>query len=804
MVAGGLLAAIRARVAARGMTFTALARASGVQPGNLRRMLTSTTASPRLGSVMRLIPPLHGRIAPAGARTAAELAAFLEAQRQRTALSWDQLLGPIGPHADKIVARLAADPEQLSLDVVMHLADALHVELALVDDDEAPMRDAGERPPKQRSRPARRGPASPPKPDRPATPASPPEPASPPASSSSPTPTPPSTTFGLAPLRPPRLGRYRDMPPEPPRAPRPSTAWTPTKKAHALEHDVVAQLASLPGEAWSSGFAVVWSMLHNSAALPVRLIENLGTWTASALQRFRRSPATQQSPPEPPDGCFDELDPGPLVRAWVTARQPDYRPPDTLLAYDAHGVKVGHIGLDGETLAVTRLAAKGCPHRLIAVVHLPRQGAPKHCLDVEVPLAIKIGGEAHNFVHLRAGPVFGEILIRERAYLLVVVSSLLAIVEVHANGARVVWGGRAERLSAVDLAMPPEASPESTAQVDAATSTADLIELAARLEAETRRRTEVEAELAAERSACEDVRRALQTAMQEQVVATRALESAQHALTTLQSQFKFQTQAQQGVEQVLLQAKTMAGQLIMALSNKTQACEEATEQRQAAEARAAEAEQARDALLVERAGLRQQLHDRVDTTAAQLDARAQLDAERQRRSNAESLAAARDLEVDALKAEVAELRQTAQPTTLHREPAEPDRLAEVQKELDDLRQAQADDAAHMRELIEADRFSEVLRFFVARILGVPVKDDDHAFELLEQQQQQQRAPETHKPTPPLPEVESPLTHDLPAPDTGNAADPATGTRGRSKIGRNDPCPCGSGKKFKRCCWLSSS
>ena len=22
---------------------------------------------------------------------------------------------------------------------------------------------------------------------------------------------------------------------------------------------------------------------------------------------------------------------------------------------------------------------------------------------------------------------------------------------------------------------------------------------------------------------------------------------------------------------------------------------------------------------------------------------------------------------------------------------------------------------------------------------------------------------------------------------------------RNKIGRNDPCPCGSGKKFKKCC-----
>lgn len=22
----------------------------------------------------------------------------------------------------------------------------------------------------------------------------------------------------------------------------------------------------------------------------------------------------------------------------------------------------------------------------------------------------------------------------------------------------------------------------------------------------------------------------------------------------------------------------------------------------------------------------------------------------------------------------------------------------------------------------------------------------------------------------------------------------------TKVGRNDPCPCGSGKKYKKCCW----
>ena len=25
-----------------------------------------------------------------------------------------------------------------------------------------------------------------------------------------------------------------------------------------------------------------------------------------------------------------------------------------------------------------------------------------------------------------------------------------------------------------------------------------------------------------------------------------------------------------------------------------------------------------------------------------------------------------------------------------------------------------------------------------------------------------------------------------------------------KVGRNQPCPCGSGKKYKKCCWLKPS
>ena len=31
------------------------------------------------------------------------------------------------------------------------------------------------------------------------------------------------------------------------------------------------------------------------------------------------------------------------------------------------------------------------------------------------------------------------------------------------------------------------------------------------------------------------------------------------------------------------------------------------------------------------------------------------------------------------------------------------------------------------------------------------------------------------------------------------AEPPQSVRGSAKIGRNDPCPCGSGRKYKKCC-----
>jgi len=394
----------------------------------------------------------------------------------------------------------------------------------------------------------------------------------------------------------------------------------------------VARLASLSSENWSEGFAGAWSMLVIGAELPVRFIEGLGAWAASAFQRFHPPPPAQPPPPEPPDGCFDALDPSPLVRNWLEGRQADG----------------------------------------------------------------------------------------------------------------------------------------------------------------TRRRIEAEAALASR----DDDRRALQTTTKKLAATTSALEAAEQTLNAVQSELKLHSQASTNAQQQVQMVRAAANQLMEALLSRNKAHDQAIEQREAAEARATEAEQARDALDAELDDLRRQLHDRVDTSAEALaQARSQLDAERQRRSNAESLAAARGQKIEAQKTELANLRQIVTQLEARRaEPAESERLAEVQKELDDLRQAQAADAAHIRELIEADRFPEVLSFFVSRILGVPVKDGDHALALLE---------EKH----PLASARSAVTvaeHPLPPEPLLPTANAPNTSPSRAKIGRNEPCPCGSGKKYKRCCWLSSS
>jgi preprotein translocase subunit SecA len=60
--------------------------------------------------------------------------------------------------------------------------------------------------------------------------------------------------------------------------------------------------------------------------------------------------------------------------------------------------------------------------------------------------------------------------------------------------------------------------------------------------------------------------------------------------------------------------------------------------------------------------------------------------------------------------------------------------------------------------------------------------------------QQLLHPEVSRPQPPIEEAISP--NDSFAP--GESPKQAPQTSG-PKVGRNDPCPCGSGKKYKKCC-----
>ncbi len=748
----GLLAAFRARVTARGMTFTALAHASGVQPGNLRRMFTSTTGSPRLGSVMRLLAPLHARIAPAGARTAAELTAFLDGLRRRSALDWEQVLGVTGPYAGKVAARLESDPEQLSLDVVMRLADALHIELELVDDD-APTIHPSERPMTKRSRASRRGQAPLGGPGRPSPSASvsPGEPLvqpssataassaassvvsavssavspPPPAASAAPPSTRAAATFGLAPLRPPRLGRYRDAPSQPtPARPRPAP-WTPTKEPTAPGGALVSHLASISGADWSAGFAAVWGAAVRGASLPAGLLAGLGQWTEAVFQRFRRAPEVKQPvTDEPPAGWFDALDPIPLVGVWLTAHQPDYHSDDTSLSYDDLGILALHVALDGRTALKLRLAPRGC-HRLVQMIYIPRHGPPVDRRCAEVPLEVKIGGEQHRFGHVRASPVFGEIIMGDRVYLLAAISSLLVVIEARGDGARVLWGGRPEKLPEVEIDLTALAHGEassSTAVEERAGPTAHPYE-------ETRTPTEVQAErtaeITAERTAQADERRALKTAIHELTITRDALEDVRAALSAAQAEIERQSKARAMAEQQLRMAKTVLDQFTETIVSKNRECRQAVTLHQAAEVRAAEADQARDALSVELVELRRQLHEREYTHGPALDVpdalnpiRAQLEGERQRRSIAESLAAASGLKVEAQKREIAELRQAAaQVEALRCARPEPNRLAEVLKPPI----KQAEDAEPVRERVESGRAP------AAPLVG-PVADSDHLTE----------------------------------------------------------------------------
>jgi len=208
-----------------------------------------------------------------------------------------------------------------------------------------------------------------------------------------------------------------------------------------------------------------------------------------------------------------------------------------------------------------------------------------------------------------------------------------------------------------------------------------------------------------------------------------------------------------------------------------------------------------------------------DELTAERQARAEVD---QRRKAAEAELdlqhRARDEERQAL--EQAERR--AQETALA--------LAEVRRELEGIRQAQAADADKLRELFAAQRIPEAATYLAARILCLNLDESVQAPLSLVQSAVAEDAPAPASaadaaaisvvtelspsalapsagstvPSPPRrsPARERPLTSQTPVfAAFGVDRDQTLPEPHQSpgKVGRNSPCPCGSGKKFKRCC-----
>jgi preprotein translocase subunit SecA len=61
--------------------------------------------------------------------------------------------------------------------------------------------------------------------------------------------------------------------------------------------------------------------------------------------------------------------------------------------------------------------------------------------------------------------------------------------------------------------------------------------------------------------------------------------------------------------------------------------------------------------------------------------------------------------------------------------------------------------------------------------------------------------EAARPTPPEPTADEPAAAQPDGQGEGQRPEPIRNLV--QKVGRNDPCPCGSGKKFKNCCAKSS-
>jgi hypothetical protein len=219
--------------------------------------------------------------------------------------------------------------------------------------------------------------------------------------------------------------------------------------------------------------------------------------------------------------------------------------------------------------------------------------------------------------------------------------------------------------------------------------------------------------------------------------------------------------------------------------------------------------------------------------------RYELTAERQARAEVDQRRKAAEAELNLQRRARDEERQALEEAGRHAQEIAL-ALAEVRRELEGIRQVQAADADKLRELFEAQRIPEAATYLAARMLGLNLDESGHALLTLVQSAVAENTPVTAE-VPTLDGVPSaataaaiPVVAELPPPASASSAgstEPPPPPRrspvrerplasrapvlaavgvdrdqsrpapdlSPGKVGRNSPCPCGSGKKFKRCC-----
>lgn len=619
--AGGWLNELLGRAAARGMSSADLARAAGMRPSNFRRMLENSAASPRLESVMRLLAPLGCRIIPAGARTASELAAFLEDERRRRGMSWEELLVDQDTPATKLAERLGSAPEMLSLAVVMQIAEALKIELTIVADDDAatptPTHEREARAARPRHRAEPRAPSAAPRRSHSSS-RPPPARAPAPESQSPPTaqvPPAPSVSHESQPpspwrLRPPRLGRYRDAPQSNTRPVerQPPAQYTPPATSYALERNFLGKLADLSSDEWADTYSGIFTLVKDAAEVPREMITTLASATERWFHKFRRSP-TRAEPVQAPDLNFDDADPAPLVRAWMASKEPDERTSTTWTVHDDVGrAHVLHLALDDNHGVMVRLAQGGRSHALVRTLEWPRRQNPATLWQHEVPLELQVGDERGRFEHVHAGPVFGELFLAGKVFLLASVSWAIVLVQLDSADARVVWGGRAEQFVDTRIEAPAVEPPSAPAPAPTASPNTDthLAALARELEDERRQRAALEAQLTAERAALADESTRHAEAQREAEEARAARASVERENLALQQDLAAERSARLELEET---ARATVMQLITATMSVNHQLQDAQAQQLAAQKAAEDANAQQQTLTSENAELRRKLAD---------------------------------------------------------------------------------------------------------------------------------------------------------------------------------------------------